>query len=56
MSVRLLGLAVMVMMLVRTNDTKERHHRQELVTNHRARELRVTNHGEISRDSVPNDT
>ena len=30
MSVRLLGLAVMVMMLVRTNDTKERHHRQEL--------------------------
>lgn len=30
MSVRLLSLAVMVMMMVRTNDTKERHHRQEL--------------------------
>ena len=29
MSVRLLGLAVMVLMLVRTNDTKERHHREE---------------------------
>lgn len=28
MSVRLLGLAVMVLMLVRTNDTKERHHRK----------------------------
>ena len=26
---RLLGLAVMVLMLVRTNDTKERHHREE---------------------------
>ena len=30
MSVRLLSLAVMVMMMVRTNDTKERHHREEL--------------------------
>ena len=51
MSVRLLGLAVMVLMMVRTNDTKERHHREELgLTNHRALLLQLTNHREISRD------
>ena len=45
MSARLLSLAVMVMMLVNTNDTKERHHREELVDQSQSSR-------EISRDSA----